>query len=298
MATKKKINKFHSKAGFSLVELLIGLGVSSLAALACYDIVNKSSQNYLTIAAASENIVETLEAATALKRKISLAVNLERNLGPILPSVRLTKGQLISFDPVWNPSNGDGQISVVFSGFIDSLKSNYQVLPSSRFERFLPMVVFFQRPTVDKYGVIYITIGEPGSTSLTPREADFIFRQIVDFKIKNIDSSSAANNNRVSKFDLEITRRSYKQTTNNFNYKWCPPDKMNLTECRTAPAYTDSTEYTTIVLRNNVLARSSQKQKIYKPTGGGTPAYVGIPKRLVSGVYFLDSVQPAASVKR
>ncbi len=296
MATKNKINKFHNRAGFSLIELLVGLGVSSLAVLACYDIVNKSSQNYLTIAAASENIVETLQASTALKRKISMAVNLEFT-AVITPTVELTKGQLINFNQAnWTPTNGDGQIVPVFSGFIDSLKSNYSTLPS-RFNRFLPMAVFFQRPTVDKYGVIYITVGDAGTTRLLPRDADFIFRQIVDFKIKNIDKKNSSIN-RVSKFDFEITRRSFKQTTNRFDYRWCPPQEMARPECESAPAFTDSTEYTTITLRNNVLEHHSQQQKMYKATNAGKPSYVGIPKRLVSGVYFLDSVQPAESMKR
>lgn len=297
MATKNKINKFQNSAGFSLIELLVGLVVSSLAALACYDIVSKSSQNYLTIAAASENIVETLEASTALKRKISMAVNLE-NIGAVItPSAKLTKGQLINFNLVsWTPTNGDGQIVPVFSGFIDSLKSNYPTLPS-RFNRFLPMVVFFQRPTVDKYGVIYITIGDAGTTSLLPRDADFTFRQIVDFKIKNIDKKNSSVN-RVTKFDIEITRRSFKQTTNRFDYKWCPPKEMARPECESTSAFTDSIEYTTVTLRNNVLEDHSQQQKVYKATNAGKPTYVGIPKRLVSGVYFLDSVQPAGSLKR
>ena len=297
MATKKKINKFHNSAGFSLVELLVGLVVSSLAVLACYDIVNKSSQNYLTIAASSENIIETLEASTTLKRKISLAVNLENIGATITPNVKLTNGQLVNFDmTTWAATNGDGQIIPVFSGFIDSLKSNYLTLPS-RFDRFVPMVIFFQKPTVDKYGVIYVTIGEAGTTSMLPKDADFTFRQIVDFKIKNIDKKNSTMN-RVSKFDLEITRRSFKQTTNSFDYKWCPPANMTLAVCKGAPAYTDSTEYTTVVLRNNVLEENSQQQKMYKATTAGTPSYVGIPKRLVSGVYFLDSVQPAQSLKK
>lgn len=296
MATKKKISKFHPAAGISLIELLVGLGISTVVILACYDIVNKSSQNYATIAAASENIVETLEASTALKRKISFAVNLVSEPGPIANNLRLTKSQIISYDlAAWVPTTGDGRVDLVFSGFIDSLKSNYPVLPA-RFDRFVPMAIYFQRPTVNKFGVIYMTLGNADTTFLRPRDANFIFRQIVDFKIKNIDITNSSLD-RVSKFDLEITRRSFKQTTNNYKYTWCPPEKMTLPDCASAPAFTDSTEYTTVVLRNNVLEKNSQQQKIAKPLGS-VPNYVGIPKRMTSGVYYLDSVQPAESTKR
>ncbi len=297
MATKLTSRKILARDGFTLTELLIGVAISMITVLACYEVVTRSAQNYQTISASSDNIIETLQAVATLKRKISLSVNLEY-VSSMAPTLSPKKGQLIDFNlNAWAPTTGDGAIVSVFSGYIDTLKSDYKSPLPSRFDRFLPMAVFFQRPTVNRYGVLYVTIGASKSTTLLPKDAAFVFTQIVDFKISNINSRNSSLN-RVSKFDLQVTRRSFNVNTSNRNFKWCPPAKMRLPQCADTVAYRDNVEFTTVNLRNNVIEKNSSQQKIYKAGFSTQPSYQGSPKRYVDGVYFLDATQPAESLKR
>ncbi len=263
---------------------------------ACYYLIQMSSETYLTAAAASENVIETMQAAMIMKRKMGLAVNLVSDSASVATNLKISKGQIIPFDlSSWTATTGDGAFTVVFSSFIETLKSNYTAPAPQKFQRFMPLTIFFQKPTVDKFGVIYITQGTDTDSKLTPDMAVFRFEQIVDFKIKNIITPNSVNLH-VSKFDLEITRRSYKAFSG-AKYVWCPPVQMLLADCQGGAPYTDITEFTTVTLKNNVLEDKSQQQKILK-LGSSPPNYIGIPRRSVTGVYFLDPVLSAESLAR
>ena len=181
------------------------------------------------------------------------------------------------------------------SGYIDQLKSNATgisaaLVPSNRF---LPFSLFFQRPTVDKYGVIYLSIGAPGSLSVSAAQATFQLDQIVDFSLRDIKFVNSTL--RVSQFTIELIRRSYKSVSDN-RFIWCPPAFMGAAVCANHAPFFETTEFINVNLRNNVLQKSSsQKQNI---AGSIPPRYEGVPERLQTGLYYLSPVISWETLKR
>ncbi len=284
-----KLIKTKAISGFSLIELLVGGAIATITMMACLYFINQTFKNYSAVSSSSDNIIETLNASALLKNKLSSAVNIEFFGAGVLPAAASNlKGYIRPFDlSVWAPVAGSGQTISLMTGFIDQLKSNSTALPAAIIpaNRFLPFSLFFQKPTIDKYGVIYLTIGSSTALAVSAAQAQFQLDQIVDFSLKDIKFVNSTQ--RVSQFAIEFTRRSYKSVTDT-RFKWCPPAFINAVGCEDPAPYFETTEFINVNLRNNVLDLSSnQKQNI---AGSIPPQYEGVPERIQTGVYYLSPV--------
>lgn len=284
-----KFIKTNNNSGFSLIELMVGVGLSAIATLACFTLINQSYSSYVSASNTSANIIETVGSAATLRQILSYSVNIINDNTQLKIPTQFSKdaGYVREFDLTdWDSTiSGSGEIIPVFTGYVDQLKSSEfptanEIVPSIRF---LPITVFFQKPTVDKYGVIYMALGNSKSKTLQPSDAQFLIDQIVDFKIKDIEIPYK-NTKRVSRFTMEFTRRNFKKVTEN-EYIWCPPQFMSKSVCSKIRSYFDTSEFININLRNNKLRDSTTQKKLVANTA--TPKYVGIPERYQTGVYFL-----------
>ncbi len=288
-------NKYNS--GFTLMELLIGGAIATVTMLACLFFINQTFKSYVAVSNSSDNIIETLNGSAILKNRLSSAINIDYDgVVPLLPAASNLKGFVRQFDLAgWIPVSGNGVTVTIMTGFLDQLKSNATAIPAAVLDvnRFLPFSLFFQQPTTDKYGVIYLTIGTPTSVLLSPAQAQFQLDQIVDFSLKEVKSIGVPG--RVSQFAIEFTRRSYK-SVNDTRFKWCPPSFMSSMGCEDPAPYFETTEFINVRLRNNVLGRSTtQKQNI---AGTVPPMYEGVPERIQTGVYYLSPVISWETLKR
>ena len=275
--------------GLSLIELLVGVGLSTIATLACFTLINQSYSNYVASSNTTANIIETVGAAATLRQILSSAVNITSNKNlPIVANFSKKKGYVREYSlDDWLPSSGDGKIETLFTGFVDQIKSS-EVPARDEVDlanRFLPISVFFQRPTVNKYGVIYMAIGKKDSKSLKASDAQFQMDQIVDLKIADIEVPFS-DTNKVSRFTILITRRNFKNLTAK-SYMWCPPQFISdasVALCKNPDSHFDTSEFINVLLRNNKL-RESTSQKQLKPLATSAQ-YIGIPERFQTGVYF------------
>lgn len=298
----KFFNLSYNSHGFTLIELLVAAGIASVVVLACGYLINNAYKQYISITNTSDNIVESQNFSAILKNNLSLAVSVDKITTPVDLTKTYTniQGVLSSYEKFaedWvtpaSPTDS-GLTDVIFVGFIDYQKSGSIGVLSDE-KRFLPAALFFQRPTIKKYGVISLYIGTEADTKLSPDKAQFKLDQIVDFKIDKDDIQSPYDS-KVSEFSLMFTRRNFKNKSSK-DYVWCPPLQMNKPECSNHSAYFDTTEFVNIKFRNLYL-RPSQSIKQRKTGSSLDIEFEGVPERLTSGVFFMKPVVNWGALKR
>jgi prepilin-type N-terminal cleavage/methylation domain-containing protein len=283
--------------GFTLVELMIGVGVSSILLLGVATFWSQLNKDYHSVSSRITQEEDAANLAFYLKHFLSTAVEMQvppANIGGITASNR--NGQIKEFDldTVWTPTTGNGTADPIAIFFRETLTSNSAIVPAPE-DRYIPVGIFLVRPTIDHYGVVAISTGQSKSTAISGAQADYKFTHIVDFKIHDLVFDSSSGIPKVVSLMITFVQRHY--NGNSPDRTWCPPMKMSLPNCSVKSTfYVDITKTVQVTMRNNMLGNSFSR-RVLVPSSS-PPRYEPASRRVVDGVYFLRPKIPSWGLKR
>ncbi len=181
------------------------------------------------------------------------------------------------------------------------MRSDFKTAPSSGIDRFPITGIFFQRPTVDKYGVLYIhTKSDNYTGNLEPDASDIRVPGIVNFEVVDLPGNLFNNfGNYPSDVDLNgqyvVAGALIKIVVRNYfgnkldDLKWCPPAFLTDPACQSPTPFKDTEKVFLINLRDNILSRGvSQRGSDPASTSTFAPEY----RRSADTVYFLKPSFP------
>jgi hypothetical protein len=321
-----KIFKFlFQQSGLTLVEILMGVAISG-------GILAATGFSYKQMLFAQHSLYEKLTAeedvngaAHILQSYFSMALNLAKLAPPATMNAATFKKNigLISTYSIknWVPTMGPGGFDTVAFFVREAMVSGTTAVPVTGIQRFPVTTIFFQKPTVNKYGVIYIGSLTNVGAELAPRDADFKVQRVVDFAITevftqvfNTQSIYAVDNDlagqeMVTSINLQITTRNYfGGAGDGHKMTWCPPPFMPSgatpdPQCTADVPYKDTTRFFAFNIRNNVLGRSYYQRGTADNTLDPTLTPTAQPpapyhRRTIDGVYFLSPSIPIGTISR
>ncbi len=318
MKNTKSLKKIAlGRRGATLIELMAAVGVSVIVLLGAASALILTQNNQLSLSDKMKAEEEVNRVAFPLRHFLSMALNLTEVPGPLNgDNFDSNIGKIAKYNMAnWVSSTGPGQIDVV-AYFIRENFLSSTTLPAAATDRFPITTIFFQRPTVDKFGVLYINTAKSGP-NLSPTDGDIKVSQIVDFQVSEIysqlfgPSSYLADNDllfparkkMVTGVTMKIVTRNYFNGTGQSPVMaWCPQAFMpgGLTPnvaCKTNLPYKDTEKLFTFTLRNNVIGRSLTQR--------GTAANTGMPDGLMGPIfrrpfeatYFLSPALPPGAIR-
>lgn len=301
--------------GFSLVELLIGIGISSVIASLAALVIQTSTSNFYNFLNRMQVEEQVNNAAHTLHNYFSMALNLQVGTPP-LATFSNNAGQIVESYNLsgWTPTTGNGNVDVIAFFLRENLISgwNYSNPIPDGANRFPTTVIYFQKPTVDKFGVLYIKSDSTGASSLTASKADLRLNNIVDFEVIDVffvpfeNYGSYAEDNdldngttkkkMVSSVTFKVTVRNYFGTGSG-DLKWCPARFIaSHSACDSKVPFKDTEKAFVVKIRNNTLSRGFlQRTNVADGATGIEPALY---ERSADTVYFLKPNIPIGQVKR
>lgn len=299
----------QSLRGFSLIETLVAVGLAGGVMLLIASLLLQIFANYQTLQTKINKDEAILMMGYQLKSHFSMAIGVfsqpaitERsfhnhpnyvNLGQVLEDFDAAVG--------FNPTTGPGVLELV--GFF--LRENAKKTGESLNERFLGTALYMQKPTVDRYGVLYLTSRKRSEgPAIAPSLSDLRATHLVDFKFTALgevfnnpdpdfitSDGDLTGKRLVSSVIIRLVTREYLLSTGVGKRTWCPPIEMNRPQCRTNLPYRDTEHAFSISLRNNILGRSNSKRVADNLSGNWeVPEY----RRFLDSVYFLRPSFPQA----
>ena len=303
--------RLNNQAGYSLIELLVAVAIALVSIVAIWYMLLAVQSQFSSLQNKVNSEIELNELMFTVEHYLGMGVDLSFSDTP-LPSTVLFNGSMgkIAAYSLSNPTtpfmpvNGPGKIDTLAYFLRDSLSSrNLSINAPIGANRFIPTGIFFQRPTIDKYGVLYVNFqNNPNAVNISPNYQDYFFEGIVDLKILNPVTSVSEippYQKMVSSVTFMVTQRNFVATMSGLPLKWCPPDKMTLAACGGTRPYVDLVKVFTVKIRNNVLGESTTQRKggqIIAPNTRGP--YPATENRVFGNIYFLRPAYPTGALKR
>lgn len=316
-----------NQQGFSLIEMLITVGLSSILVYGIGSLMNVASSQSESLREKIRFESESYQLSFYLKHIVSMGLGVELVDGVDLNTQNSTiatanpnTGFIRTYDFANNYTIGDAaEIDTIGYFLRETLTSAHVGAAPGAESRFRPTAIYFQKPTETTFGVIYIDLGtdqSAGATAMLPDMNDLRFEGIVDLKINlseaevslfDITRPEATNpvQQRISSLTFKITHREYFAAHNNLKtFKWCPSRFMDQPECATNEQYRDVEQVVRVVLRNNVLGLSKAQILQNDPLAYSLPALQAIPRNMpmerrpFEFVYFLKAAYPLGQLKR
>ncbi len=286
--------------GYSLIEFITGLTIVSVVLMVIINMVFQIQTQFMNLSEKVKQETEAEEMSIALRHYLTQAIELSlinsfADFSATPVSNANGNGRIISYDldASWTLANA-GQANPVALFYMESQPSN---MPAQNVtERFRPVGIFVQRPSLQKYGLVAVKVGSSGDVTINGANPFYRFTNIVDFKIKNILFEVYQPNGRrkIKSFSLSFTKRFFK-TFDAAKMKWCPP-MQTIPECAAIEApYIDIVRTIEITVRNNVLGPSFDQKRF---TAQGLGWFDGIPRRFYDGIYFFRTNYPSEALKR
>ena len=258
--------------------------------------------------------IELNQMMFTVEHYLGMGVDLSLSNAPLTSPIAFngSMGKISSYSltnpsTLFTPVMGPGKIDTIAYFLRDNLSSN-DPSPSAPAAsvRFIPSAIFFQRPTVDKYGVLYFNFQSgPNDKSLIPSYKDYFFEGIVDLKVTNITSSVSELStiqsmvSMVSSVTFVVTQRNFVATMSNLPLKWCPPAMMlTVPACGGTRPFVDLTKVFTVKIRNNVIGGSTGQRRIGPNIVNTLGPFPPIENRVFGNVYFLRPAYPTGALKR
>lgn len=278
----------ENERGMTLTELLIGSSLSMVTLLIAVMVLSQAANFQILLIEKLTNEESTNRIIYTLRNYVAGALQLTDNSpNPISPTMSNHIGQIAEYNlNSWTPSNGAGAIVPLAFFRYEGLKSGTAQNAMAFAQRFPIIGIFFQAPTTNKYGVLYIAkrfVDEAANTRLFAEDGDEKMGQIVDLKITAINSepfqgfgldsydNDLLGRQMVSSLTISITTRAYTfgSTDSTVETTWCPPQFMPNgananAACQTSQTYRDTTKTVAIKVRNNTLGRSLS-QRMFLP---------------------------------
>lgn len=253
----------RSERGVTLVELMIVVLISGVVLVMAMGVMLNASGTSSSFTQGLDTEIDELAAASALQTVFSQAIELKLH--------SLTSPDLNSFVS----TNGTGRIREFDSDLIFSVPypTTYTVAAfwrdrtnstlagtSTLSSQLTPTAIYFQRPTLTTWGVLYINQGV--GPSLVPTRSDLMFEGLTRFRIFNISTYSATGgpavaNQPVTAFDLELTFRRFLGDVKPDRKTFCPESAIaTVPGCSNVGAHRDVKRVFRVLARNNELTLS------------------------------------------
>lgn len=297
MLMKRQRTKPNHENGFSLLEMLGALTAGTLVVLMVGSMLQSSFYNYYSISMKLQSEEALNHAAYVLKNYFSMAVHLQEETAVPMTEFKDNVGKIRRYNlNDWTASTGSGAVDTIAYFLRENLRSGETGLSMTGPERYPVTGVFFQRPTVNKYGELYITTHPTYAGKFGPTGADIRVPGIVDFEILDLIGNEYTNVGRYSfDNDLEgknviggvlikvVIRHYFGHTMDQLT--WCPERFIaGNPSCKSPTPYRDTQKIFLVNIRNNILSRgiSQRNQNPLNPTTI-VPEY----RRSADTIYFL-----------
>jgi hypothetical protein len=231
-----------------------------------------------------------------------MAVHLQEEKTPPLAEFKNNIGKIRRYNlNDWTATTGSGTVDTIAYFLRENLRSGESGLTMTGADRFPVTAVFFQRPTINKYGELYIHTQADYRKSLSPSASDIRIPGIVDFEIVDLVGNDYANDgNYPIDADLQnktviggvlikiVIRNYFGRTLENLT--WCPARFMTANPtCQTSAPFRDTQKMFLVNVRNNILSRGiSQRNPNPLDPNTVVPEY----RRSADTIYFLKPKAP------
>ncbi len=293
----KRISKKQThKSGFSLLEMLSALTGGTLVVLMIGSMLQSSFANFYSLQMKLQTEESLNYAAYVLKNYLSMAVHLQEDKAPPLLSFNNNLGLIRRYNlNDWTATTGSGAVDTIAFFLRENLRSGETGLTMTGVDRYPVTGIFFQRPTTDKYGELYIHTHQTYAGNFGPSAADIRVPSIVDFEVVDLIGNDYANvgnysvdndlQNKtvVSAVLIKVVIRNYFGHTLE-QLKWCPERFIAANpDCQSPTPYRDTQKIFLVNIRNNVLSRGIS-QRGQNPLSPATivPEY----RRSADTIYF------------
>jgi prepilin-type N-terminal cleavage/methylation domain-containing protein len=254
--------KTLERNGFSLIELMIALGIGAAIVLGIAALLMSAYTQSSLITDAAEAEIEEMRAMNFMQNIFSQAFNVRLHDTGDLQGFAVPDGRIIAFDSdaVWADPRSAFPLAIFWREGQNSTINPLAGLVSQP----KPTGIYFQKPAPpiagarSTWGVIYATLGS-GGLPLTVNRADQVFEGFTRLKISNIMTYDRAQAfpkalAPVTSFDLELTFRRFLGRTSTTERSFCP--EAFLAACPPNPPYKDIVRFKKITLRNNIIDQS------------------------------------------
>jgi prepilin-type N-terminal cleavage/methylation domain-containing protein len=304
---KSFFKRIRKQAGFSLIELMASVAVGTLVIMMAGTLIQSSYYNFYSLEMKLQIEESVNNAALVLKNYLSMAVNLQEGTPP-LATFQNNVGLIRRYNlNDWTASSGSGNVDTIAFFLRENLRSGNSALTTSGFDRFPTTAIFFQRPTQDRFGVLYIQTAQNYTTPLRAQGEGIRVPGVVDFEIMDLIGNQFVNvggyakdNDLNGKFVvgavlIKVVLRNYFGNKLE-NLTWCPQRFIAANPgCQSSTPYRDSEKIFLVNVRNNILSRGMSQRGInplepHLPTVAPpiSPQY----RRNVDTVYFLKPSIP------
>lgn len=273
------ISIVNNRAGFTLSEVMIGIGLSAIFAIIASSTIFLALSSNKKTKAREETLGKMYTAASLIEDNLSQATNLVfAGAGSINNSSNASttgNGRMRLFNSL-DPAPS-GSLSTIAYFIKESQKSESTL----NFSDYSAVGIFFQRPNINQSGAIYIDVQNVnGNADLKPRQSKLFFDGIVEFQVLNIygpSNGAIVNGDPISGVDIRIVTRTFSGSDANVqSWRWCPESQIAANPNCRVPAYIDHERTFHINLRNNDLGI---------PSVGGA----AIRTRSLGPIHFFDS---------
>ncbi len=252
--------------GFSLVELMVAIGIGAGAILAIASILMTAfTQSSLITDAAVAEIEET-RGLNFVQAIFNQALDLRAFGNNDLNFYSGVGGQVRSFDSntLWASAPTTASATTLAVFWREAGKSLPNPNTAATNSDLRKTVLYFQKPAQSgisgqsTWGVLYGNLGAPG-LPLIPTRSEQIFEGFIKLRILNVKtfsrfSSTPAIGDPVTSFDFELTTRRFIGSKPGLRRHFCPDDVANT--CGDNAPHRDITRVQRITIRNNVIDQS------------------------------------------
>lgn len=249
MSTLAAIRSHSGAKGMTIIELMIGAGMTSVVVLGLVVYISMAYEYFISVAEQARAIDSGMKAAYMITSTLSQAVNLRYETTIPIPT-SADFGRIINYDS-----------NIYFSGAVDvktvaiferDARTSFDMSAS---KRALPTGIFFQVPRAQKMGVLYIALGQAAGAAISPSYSEIFFDHIVEFQTTQIENGTGvalANGDGVVAVEFRIVVRNF-WDTDRLKWRWCPSAQMGVS-CPVLASYKDNEKIFRVVLRDNVVA--------------------------------------------
>lgn len=231
--------------GFSLIELVIGVGVAVFLTLVVAASVISFHKYFFQSIEAVRTEEEILSASVALQNYLSFAVNIDRTGAAIAGGTALGTGRgrirEVLIDSMGGVTTNPTTNMAVFVRETGLNGDRSQLTPSA---------IWYQQPSPTRSGVLYLDNG--ANDPMTPGRDDYFFGRLVEFGFTDFEYSGPAN--ALSSLQVTMTFRVFLSGEAG-DWNWCPAVDIDngFAGCDTGASFRDIRRTFRLSLRNQVL---------------------------------------------
>ena len=252
----------RSERGVTLVELMLVVLISGMVSVMALGVLLNTSGSSSSYTQGIDAEIDELAATNALQSVFSQAVELKLHspangdLNGFVSGTGEGRVRVFDSDTVFGAFPPAHTLAVFWRDRTNSSLTGISSLTSA----LTPTGIYFQKPTPNTWGVLYINLGT--GPSLEPTRSDLIFEGLTRVRVFNISTYSptgvASTPGRpVTAFDIELTFRRFIGDVKNERKLFCPDSAIaTVPACANVGAHRDVRKVFRVLARNNTLALS------------------------------------------